>query len=142
MATLLRAAAYVAYSARPSQRAQVIGHSAKLPDDLSVAEIACSRVACAAKRYGADVALFARQRFSAHHGRVGVEAFCRLAGRHAVVTGYERQSDVVCDFGHLALLLLSDRRLTLKNACDDLLCSNASFLRRFGCNSGQIVVVR
>ena len=68
----------------PSQRAEIVRHVTKLPDHLGVAEIAGSWVASAAKCDRADVALFARKRFSPHDSRVGVEAFCGLAGRHTV----------------------------------------------------------
>src|SRR6266404_6196237 len=46
----------------PSQGAQVIGHVAEFLDHPGVAEIARSRIASAAERDRADVALFARCR--------------------------------------------------------------------------------
>jgi hypothetical protein len=58
--------------ANVSQRTQIIGYVAELPNHLGVSEIPGGRVACAAKRDRADVAFFARERFSAHHSSVGI----------------------------------------------------------------------
>ena len=73
-----------------SQRTQVVRHVAELLDHLGVAEIAGGWITRSAKRDRANVPLFARQRLSAHHGCIGIEAFRRLPSRHAVVTGDER----------------------------------------------------
>jgi hypothetical protein len=51
------------------------------------------------------VSLFPQKRLSAHYNGHGIEAFCRLAGRHAVVTNYEWQRNVVCYFGHSISIL-------------------------------------
>jgi putative heme iron utilization protein len=77
-----------------SKRTEIIRHVAKFPDHLGVAEIPGRRVATAAKRDRADMAFFARKRLSAHYNGNRVEAFRRLAGRHAVIAGDEGQRNV------------------------------------------------
>jgi hypothetical protein len=58
-------------------------------------------VTSATERDRADVALFPREGFSAHHRGVGIEAFRGLAGSYAVIAGNEWQRNVVRHLGHV-----------------------------------------
>jgi hypothetical protein len=65
----------------------------ELPDHLGIAEITRGRVTSATERDRANVTLFARQGFRAHHDRYRIEAFGWLASRDGVIGG----DDVVKD---------------------------------------------
>ena len=60
------------------------------------AEIACSRITCAAECYRPNMTFLAGSGLSAHHHRCGIEALGRLACHDTVVSGDERQCDKVC----------------------------------------------